>query len=174
MNETGLAAIARYARRVVPGLTIVLLILIGVLPLPLPYHGEVVPWLPLMGLYYWVVFRPDLMPRPVVFAIGLLHDAILGAPFGLMALTYLLVHAFVLTQRRFLVGKPFWIFWSGFAMVAPVAVFVAWLTASILRGALLPGEATLVALALTVVTFPLVAWLLVRSQRWLVGTAEGA
>ena len=174
MSGAGVSPFARFARRGVPGLTVALLILIGALPLPLPYHGDVVPWLPLMGLYYWVVFRPDLMPRMLAFALGLVHDALLGAPFGLMALTYLLVQAFVLTQRRFIVGKPFWIFWAGFAIVAPAAVLLTWLLASILRGALLPGNATIVALALTVVVFPLVAWLLVRSQRWLVGTAEAA
>lgn len=174
MNAPGLGTAATLARRIVPGLTVLLLIVLGALPLPLPYYADVVPWLPLMAIYYWVVFRPDLMPRTLAFALGLFHDAVLGAPFGLMALVYLLFQAFVLTQRRFLVGKPFWIFWGGFALIATPAVALAWLLASALRGALLPPDATAVALALTIVGFPLVAWVLVRMQRWVVGTAEPA
>lgn len=174
MNDAAAAVVLRALRHCIPTLTILFLILAGGVPVALPYHADVVPWLPLMGLYYWVMFRPDLMPRAVVFALGIVHDALSGAPFGLMALVFLLVHGFVLTQRRFIVGKPFWIFWAGFAIVAPVAVLLAWLLASALRGTLLPGDATVVALALTVVCFPLVSWLLVRSQRWLVGSAEDA
>lgn len=172
MNATTLAPVLGYARRVVPGLTTVLLVLLSQLPLPLPFFADIAPALPLMAIYYWVVFRPDLMPRVMVFAIGLFHDALIGAPFGLTALIYLLAQAFVLTQRRFLVGKPFWIFWCGFAIVAPAAALLTWTLASLMRGAILPVDVVAVATLLTVVTFPVVAWVLLRSQRWLVGLAD--
>lgn len=172
MNAAALGPVLGYARRVVPGLTTVLLVLLAQLPVPLPFFPDIAPALPLMAVYYWVVFRPDLMPRVMVFAIGLFHDALIGAPFGLTALIYLLTQAFVLSQRRFLVGKPFWIFWSGFAVVAPAAAFLTWSLASLLRGAVLPADVVLVGVVLTVVTFPVVAWVLLRSQRRLVGFVE--
>jgi len=174
MNQTGIGTLGDLARRVVPGLTTLLLVFLAHLHLPFPHYAEIAPALPLMGVYYWVVFRPDLMPRLLVFGIGLFQDALIGAPFGLTALIYLLTHAFVLSQRRFLVGKPFWIFWSGFAVVAPIAGTVTWLLASALRGMVLPGDVVLASTGLTIVVFPIVAWCLLYSQRWLIGAAEPA
>ena len=172
MNQTVLGSFGNIARRVVPGFTTVLLVFLAHLHLPFPHYTHIAPALPLMGIYYWVAFRPDLMPRLLVFTIGLFQDALIGAPFGLSALVYLLVHAFVFSQRRFLVGKPFWIFWSGFAIVAPVAGALTWLLASALRGTVLPSDIVLANIGMTVVFFPVVAWFLLHSQRWLVGAAE--
>lgn len=172
MNRTAFASIANVARRVVPGFTTLLLVFLAHLHLPFPFYADIAPALPLMGVYYWVTFRPDLMPRLLVFAIGLFQDALIGAPFGLSALVYLLVHTFVLSQRRFLVGKPFWVFWCGFAIVAPSAGTLTWLLASALRGAILPSDVVLGGIAMTVVAFPIIAWFLLRTQRWLVGAVE--
>ncbi|MGB0571841.1 MAG: rod shape-determining protein MreD [Alphaproteobacteria bacterium] len=172
MNAATFGPVLGFSRRVVPGLTTLLLILLAQLPMPLPFLPDIAPALPLMAIYYWVVFRPDLMPRILVFALGLFHDALIGAPFGLSGLIYLLAHGFVLNQRRFLVGKPFWIFWSGFAIVTPVAAFLTWLLASVLRGAILPTDVVLMGMLLTVITFPAIAWVLLYSQRWLVGSAQ--
>lgn len=172
MSEGGVGSIADVARRVVPGFTLVLLVFLAHLHLPIPFYGEIAPALPLMGVYYWVVFRPDLTPRVLVFMVGLFQDALIGAPFGLTALIFLLAHAFVLSQRRFLVGKPFWIFWAGFAIVAPVAGPLTWMLASALRGAILPSDVVIASIVLTVFVFPVVAWFLLRTQRWLVGAAE--
>ncbi len=172
MNAASLGPVIEFSRRVVPALSTLLLILLAQLPLPLPFFPDVAPALPLMAIYYWVVFRPDLMPRILIFAIGLFQDALIGAPFGLTALIYLLVHAFVLNQRRFLVGKPFWIFWAGFAIVTPVFALLTWLLASVLRGAVMPTDVVLMGVILTIITFPAIAWALLHSQRWLVGSAQ--
>ena len=174
MNDAGLTSVTELARRIVPGFTLVLLVFLTHLHLPIPFFSEIAPALPMMGIYYWVVFRPDLMPRVLVFAVGLFQDALIGAPFGLSALVYLLAHTFVLNQRRFLVGKPFWIFWAGFAIVAPIAGVLTWALASALRGVFLPSEVVLASIVLTVFCFPVVAWCLLRVQRWLVGAAEPA
>lgn len=174
MSDGGIASISDFGRRIVPGFTLVLLVFLVHLHLPVPFFSEIAPALPLMGIYYWVVFRPDLMPRILVFAVGLFQDALIGAPFGLTALVYLLAHAFVLSQRSYIVGKPFWIFWAGFAIVAPAAGAVSWVLASALRGVFLPSDVVLASVVLTVFVFPLVAWLLLRLQRWLVGAAEPA
>jgi rod shape-determining protein MreD len=164
--------IRRWMRNLVPVATTFACVLIGQLPLPLPFLSDVAPAFALMSLYYWLVFRPDLMPYAAVFGLGIVQDAVAGAPLGLYALVYLLVQAMVLNQRRFIAGKPFWVFWSAFALVAPIAAFAAWLLASLARGTLLTPETALVALVLTIVLFPAIAWLLVHAQRRLVGMVE--
>ncbi|MFQ5974593.1 MAG: rod shape-determining protein MreD, partial [Alphaproteobacteria bacterium] len=81
--------VLQWARSLVPITITALLILMAALPLPLPFYGVAAPWLPLMGVYYWAILRPDLMPRSAVFAIGLFQDALMGTPLGLSAVIYL-------------------------------------------------------------------------------------
>lgn len=172
MSLARLGPVLSFSRRLVPAFSIVFFILLSQLPLPLSFFPDVAPALPLMALYYWVVFRPDLIPRIPVFMLGLLQDALVGAPFGVTALIFLLVHAFVLNQRRFVVAKPFWIFWAGFAIVTPVAGLMTWILVSMLRGAIMPTGVVFIGMILTVVTFPVIAWALLLSQRWLVGSVQ--
>jgi len=164
--------IRRWMRNLVPVATTFAFVLIGQLPLPLPFLSDVAPAFALISLYYWIVFRPDLMPYAAVFGLGIVQDAVAGAPLGMYALVYLLVQALVLNQRRFIAGKPFWVFWSAFALVAPVAAIAAWLLASVARGVLLAPGTAFVALVMTIVLFPAVAWLLVHTQRRFIGMAE--
>jgi rod shape-determining protein MreD len=166
------AFIRRWMHNLVPGVTTFAFVLIGQLPLPLPFLSDVAPAFALISLYYWVVFRPDLMPYVAVFGLGVVQDAVAGAPLGMYALVYLLVQALVLNQRRFIAGKPFWVFWSAFALVAPIAAIAAWMLASVSRGAFLAPGTAFVALVMTVVLFPAVAWLLVHTQRRFIGMAE--
>jgi rod shape-determining protein MreD len=162
----------RWLRNLVPVATTFLFVLMGHLSLPLPLLSDVAPAFALISLYYWVVFRPDLMPYAAVFGLGIVQDAVAGAPFGLYALVYLLVQALVLNQRRFIAGKPFWVFWSAFAMIAPVAAFAAWVLASLSRGAFLGPGTAFVALVMTIILFPAVVWVLVHTQRRFIGMAE--
>ncbi len=167
-----IAIIRRWLRNLVPVATTFLFVLAGNLPLPLPLLSDVAPAFAIISLYYWGVFRPDLMPYAAVFGLGIVQDAVAGAPFGLYALVYLLVQALVLNQRRFIAGKPFWVFWSAFALVAPIAAFATWLLASLARGTLLAPGTALVALAMTIILFPAVAWVLVHAQRRFIGMVE--
>ncbi|NKB48595.1 MAG: rod shape-determining protein MreD [Alphaproteobacteria bacterium] len=169
---SGFTLIRRWLRNLVPVTTTFLFVLVGQLPLPLPTLSDVAPAFALISLYYWAVFRPDLMPYAAVFGLGIVQDAVAGAPFGMYALVYLLVQALVLNQRRFIAGKPFWVFWSAFALVAPIATFAAWILASLARGTFLAPETTLVALVMTIILFPVVAWLLVHAQRRFIGMVE--
>lgn len=173
MTATSLLAwLRRWLRNLVPVATILVFVLIGQLPVPVPLLSDVAPAFALIALYYWLVFRPDLVPYAASFGLGIVQDALAGAPLGLYALVYLLVHAIVLNQRRFVIGKPFWVFWCAFGLVAPVAAVIAWVLASVARGALLAPGMSLVALVLTIIVFPAIAWLLVLAQRHLVGMVE--
>ena len=81
----------RFARDLTPfGLTFVLLV-INAMPFHLPGFAQVAPLLPMIGIYFWCVYRPDLMPATAVFLIGILHDFLSGLPVGISALFFLLV-----------------------------------------------------------------------------------
>ena len=164
---------SRWASYLVPLATTFALTLFGVLPLPIPYYGVVAPSLTLIAVYYWMVFRPDLMPSLGLFAIGIVNDALAGAPLGVSPLIYLVIQVAIVSQRRFLVGQPFWMLWSGFALLVPPATLFEWSALSLLREAPLPPLSAMTAALLTILLFPLLAYVLVRLQRALLGVPPG-
>ena len=153
------------ARRFTPfGLT-VLLVLISAMPFQVPGLVRVMPLLPLMSIYLWAVHNPELMPIYAVFVIGLLHDTLSGVPIGIYGLTYLIVYATVLSQRRFLAGKSFAVIWVGFTLVAAGAVAIGWVLISAYHTVTVEPAAVVFQYLMSLAVFPLLAWFFMRWQR---------
>lgn len=167
--ESAITLISRWASYLVPLTSCFVVALFAVLPMPIPYYSGAAPALTLIAVYYWMVYRPDLMPALGLFALGIVNDALAGTPLGVSSLIYLVAQVAIVNQRRFLIGQPFWILWSGFALIAPLALLFQWTAISVLREALLAPLATVASGMLTILMFPLVAYLLVRLQRGLLG-----
>ncbi len=149
-----LAHLDRAACAAVPAASIVVLLLISLAP----WIGDrATPALAVAAVHYWAGRRPDLVPAPFVFAVGLAHDSVADAPFGLMALVYLFVLGAARSQRFLSVGQPFAAGWAVFAVVAFAASAIAWAGASFYYGAALPVGAPAVVLLLTVLVYPAVA-----------------
>lgn len=157
-----------WARYMMPAVTTMFLALLNVVPLGLPAISDVTPVVTMMAVFYWAVYRPDLLPPVVVFALGLTQDILLGSPTGLMALTLLAMHGVTITQRQAFLGKPFAVAWLGFAVISAGAFVVMWLVTCILATELLLTPAVLFQFALTAICFPLAAWVFVRVHRYLV------
>jgi rod shape-determining protein MreD len=154
-----------WARNISPvGLSVVL-ILLSVIPTHIPGYGSIVPQLALMGIFHWTVFRPDLLPIVAVFAIGILQDALSGAPMGLNTIVYLTVFGVVLGQRRFFLGKTFWVEWLGFSIIAAGAALQAWLLLSAYHVHLLIPGPVFFQYLMTIGFYPLLAWFMGRWQR---------
>jgi rod shape-determining protein MreD len=157
-----------WARYMMPAITTMFLALLNVVPLGLPALSDVMPVVMMMAVFYWSVYRPDLMPPVVVFFLGLSQDILLGNPMGLMALTLLAIHGVTLTQRHAFLGKPFFIAWLGFAVISAGGFVLMWLMTCILAAELLMTPAVLFQFLMTTVSFPLAAWVFVRVHRYLV------
>jgi rod shape-determining protein MreD len=160
--ETPLCRLGHALAASMPFMIAVVLAMVIAVPLQLPHIGAVAPSLTLAAVYYWAVYRPDLFGYGAAFCLGLFTDLMTGAPLGLSALVLVAVQAVSVTQRRFFLGKPFHILWWGFALIAPVAMLLAWVLASIYQGTLLAIGPVLLQAVLTVALFPAVAWLLGR------------
>jgi rod shape-determining protein MreD len=144
-------------------LTLVL-VLLSAVPLGLPYYSTVAPLLAVMSVYYWSIYRANLMPAPAVFLIGLTQDMIGGGPFGLMALVLVIVHGICVSQRRVFLSKPFLVGWWGFVFVAAGASVVAWAVASIYFFAWFDPRPAMGQFVLTVALYPPLTWLLSRTE----------
>jgi rod shape-determining protein MreD len=103
------------ARRVTPAVVTLLLLVIGLVPLQVPYLVPVGPCFLLISAYYWALHRPELLPAPVVFGFGALSDLLGGAPLGAGTLVLLLVYALTRSYRRLLHNAGFVTAWLTFA-----------------------------------------------------------
>lgn len=150
------------ARHQLPVAVTLGLILISVVPSHVPDFVRIGPMLPLISVYYWAVYRPDLLGHGTVFALGLLDDVIAGTPLGAGSLSLLLVHELVVAQHRFFRRRSFTVVWSSFIAVAAGAAFIKWLGVSAIQGAMVSGGASFFSYLMTVALYPLVSWMLVR------------
>lgn len=153
------------ARAAVPTLTALALIVAGVVPLRLPEFAAVVPWFALMAVYYWTMYRAELMPAPAVFAIGVFQDLLSGGPFGVNAFVLLLTHGAVMTQRRVLMRRPFSLGWLGFVAIALMGFALTWLAMALLNLTLIDPRAAMVQYVLTVLLYPPIAWVFAAAHR---------
>lgn len=150
---------------VTPFVTGIIFVIIGAIPAGLPQLSPITPLFGLAVVFFWLLTRPSLMPPAAVFTIGLLQDGLSGGPIGLWTLTFLLVQAVTVSQRRRLLGEAAGFGWLVFAPVAFGAGAAAWLVACIFYGALLSPAPVFVQSVLTVLTYPIVAWILIRFWR---------
>ncbi len=115
------------------------------------------PIIPLVIVFFWTVYGPDLMPSVSVFLIGLLQDLLTGGPLGLWPAVYLATQFIVLSQRAYFLGREQKVVWIGFALASLGAGLILWLVMSLMSGALLPVGALALQLIATVLIYPVFA-----------------
>lgn len=154
-----------WARHALPAATALAAVLIDQLPLPTPAASSVTPFVTLGVIFFWSLYRPDLMTAGTAFLIGVTFDALAGLPLGLTALVLLIVRGVMVAHQRFFLAKSFIVVWCCFFLLAPVAEAVRWLIASMWWGRLFALDPLVYQIGLTVALYPLVSWLLVLVYR---------
>ncbi len=158
-----------FARNLAPAATMLLVMVVGLVPLQLPYYGPISPALPLIVVYYWTIRRPDLLPGWSVFAIGLFEDLVSGGLMGVSALSYVLMMWVVHRQGRFFRGFAFMVQWTIFAPLCLAIGVLQWLTVVAVSTMMLPILPVLVGALLTSALFPVLALPLNAVQKMLPG-----
>lgn len=153
------------ARNLLPFIATLLLILIGMVPLGVPDLSPVVPSLALVAVYYWIVYRPSLMPVWAVFLVGLFHDLLAGGPVGVGILSLLLAYGMVGGVRRYMVNASFLVIWFVFAVVAAAALFCNWALTSLVEARLIEPEPAVFRYLTTMAVYPCLAWVFAQVQR---------
>ncbi len=152
------------ARAGIPFTLSVLLILFAVLPYGLPKSSLAAPILALISVYYWSLFRPELMPAGAAFLLGLMVDILSGGPPGLNALVLIMVNWAASGQRRALAGKSFAVGWLGYLLIAAGAAVTNWVVASLFHATIIESAPLLIGHAVGTAAYPLVAVLLARAH----------
>lgn len=154
----------RSARLLAPFALSGLLILLGALPVHVPGYGQIAFNVGLLTVFYWSIYRPDLMPAVAAFMLGLWQDILVGSPVGLGALVLVLVNWAIVHQRTFFQGKSFAVIWFCFSVVQIAAAVLSWVLVCALDTTLVNIMPGLFQAVLTIGVFPFMAWLLARAQ----------
>ncbi|MEQ8370706.1 MAG: rod shape-determining protein MreD [Alphaproteobacteria bacterium] len=155
----------RWSRQATPMATILFMIILAALPVPVLWWSALAPGLVLVLVFYWAVYRPELIPFGVLFLTGIVQDSLSGAAMGVSSIVLMLVKYLVVSQRRYLVGKAFSQLWAGFALVVLAAKVTGWSLASLVRGDFLDPTMTFAQAGIVIALFPVATWLLMRIHR---------
>jgi rod shape-determining protein MreD len=145
------------ARVSFPACITVLLMLLTQAPFGLPGQAASLPAVALGCVWFWSLFRPDALPPPVVFLIGLLMDLLGYLPLGVGVFTLLAVHGVAMVMRRSLSRRGVAWIWIVFAWVAAAASLLIWLLVMLLTFRLLSPYPAVFIAVLAVAIFPVLA-----------------
>lgn len=155
IKQTPLQKIDAYGRCAMPVLFAFVLVLLAVVPMQVPGFSTIAPSFLLMAVYYWGIYRPDVMPFFLVFGLGLFQDILTGGPPGLNAWVLLIAFGLVVSQRRFFIGKSFPVIWWGFMLLAAGAGSLTWVLTAILSDTVVAPLPGIFAFLMTIAVYPI-------------------
>ena len=153
------------ARSISPFFVTLLLVLLGLVPLRIADLSPIVPALALIGVFFWSVHRPDLMPIWAVFLIGFAQDLLFGSVIGPGIVGLLIAHALVVWQLRFFLSASFAMIWCTFMLVAAAALTVTWLLNCVAMLTYVDPAPLFFQYLVTIAFYPCLAWAFLRGQR---------
>lgn len=144
-----------------------LLFLLNLANIPLLGSGAIRPAFLLIGLYFWTITRPSLLPVLVVFFIGLVFDIVSASIVGTHTFAFMLIVMLVRSQRRFLLGQTWPVLWVGFAAAAVILGAVQMLVYTISSGALPSIFLFLGGVVVSTLAYPVMTPLMIGLNRFL-------
>jgi rod shape-determining protein MreD len=171
MRPTPWQTLDHTLRRMIPFALSVLLLLLAIVPMVAPGFSRGGPMITLLCVYYWSVHRPDMLGYLAGFSLGLLEDILMQTPLGVSSLVLMLIQLVVLTQYRFFVGKPFLVTWWALALLALGALLLKALAIALLSGYVVAPGQLAASYMLTVLLYPVLAWVFARARHLLIREA---
>jgi len=151
----------------VPAISVVLGSLVSLLPIV-----SATGWWPNLGLLMllaWRLLRADAWPAWWAAPLGFVNDLITGSPIGLsISLWSAIMIAMDILDRRTM-WRDYWIEWAIAALFIGLAELAQWRVAAILGASVPINMSTGPAIIVSVLCFPVTAFLAARLDRWRLG-----
>lgn len=120
--------------------------------------------LPLITLFIWSLRRRWFVSPPVLLAVGLLQDLLIGTPMGVWAIAYLVAFTFARARDADGAGRDVGPVTARFGALAALAFAAAWAAGSAAIGAPAAYGALITEGLLTILLFPVAAVLFARRR----------
>jgi rod shape-determining protein MreD len=152
--------------RFVPAFSVMIASLLTALPI-ISTSG----WYPDFGflvLIGWRLLRSDAWPAWWAAPLGLFNDLVTGHPVGLSIAVWTAAMLLLDLADRRTMWRGYWLEWIFAALMLLANEAAEWRVAQIM-GASLPFKSVVPPLLISILSFPIVAWLVSRLDRWRLG-----
>ena len=119
----------------------------------------------IIALYFWSVFRPDLVPIWLVFLFGLLLDFMGGGIVGYITISFLLVRAIVGDQNHLFLVMPTLMLWAIGGVIILLFDGLGWLIYGVIAVRWVNIFVPLINSLFSVIMIPLIFWLLQQIRK---------
>lgn len=147
-----------------PQLSAILFLTLYMTPTPFGFLSMIKPMLLLITLFYWLIYRPDLLGLGTLFIFGIIEDLISVTAIGINTFCYIILYIVMNSQQGFFVGKSFIETWWVFSLTSFGFIFLKWFLISISYSEFVPFYMTFFCYLITVVFYPLIAQILAYIQ----------
>ena len=152
-----------WVRHMVPIGSSLFLVLLTATPSKIPNFSVIEPMVSLMCVFYWSLYRPDLVSIHVTFVLGLLVDFLGMFPLGSHSLLFLLAHSVTVSMRHFLLEASPMMMWFVFSIIAAGTYVLLWVIITLFYGPS-PIKTVFFSYIMTVSIYPVINRFLARLQ----------
>ena len=138
-----------------PAISYVLLLMLTLLPIHLLHMDNMVLMINAIPVFFWSLYRPNVMPYWFVFLIGGVYDIIAGLPLSLHALTNILIRNRVSAGRERYLKVAFSAVWLKFVIVTAIISLLQWMIISSIYGEFFSLGRLFIQWFLTALSYPL-------------------
>ncbi len=152
--------------RFVPAFSVLIASLLTALPI-ISTSG----WYPDFGflvLIGWRLLRSDAWPAWWAAPLGLFNDLVTGHPVGFSIAVWTAAMLLLDLADRRTMWRGYWLEWIFAALMLLANEAAEWRVAQVM-GASLPFKSVVPPLLISILSFPIVAWLVSRLDRWRLG-----
>lgn len=172
MDDTFSSILINKLKQLVPLICTILLILLAGVPLRLPFLKFLRADIGMICIYFWSLYRRDLLGPVSVAIIGFVVDSLGAVPLGVNMFIFILVYVLAITYGSFVNTKPFIVSWLGFAAISVIGFFTKWLLMSVYYSNFLLFAGIFAGLLSTILLYPLIARLNVFIQNKFLANEE--
>ena len=172
MDDTISSIMINKLRQMLPLFCTILLMLFAYVSLRIPFLKFLRADVGMICIYFWALYRRDLLGPISVAIIGFVADSLSGVPMGINIFVFTLVYVLAVTYGSFVNTKPFIVSWIGFTVISIVSFFTKWLLMSVYYSNFLSFGGILIGLLSTILLYPLIARLNVFIQNKLLSNEE--
>ncbi len=130
--------------------------------LRIPGLSSISPDYGLCVLYFWTLYRPDLVPLSLLLGIGVLIDIVSGGVIGKTPFLWFLVYGIILSQRHFLIKANFVLLWAALGGLFLLEHGVEWISICLFKHKETSLVPFCISFLLTLGVYPFISFLLSR------------